>query len=172
MKAEFVNPFIKAALDILKAEIGDDLATGQLRMEESHYTTNDLTIVLGVVGKVSGTVLYGLAERTAVELASTMIGSAMYMLEKLGESAMAELGNMVTGRASMLLEQNGYRCVITPPTLIIGRGAIIATEPFHRLVVPIMTRMGEFNVAVALKETPNIDITGCVPASGGLGLGL
>lgn len=158
MKAEFINPFVSAAFHVLEAETGHPVTKGDLRLEEAHYTTNDITAVIGVVGKVSGTVLYGLSERTAKQIASVMIGQTIAVFEKLAESAIGEVGNMITGRASALLEQTGYVCNISPPTLIIGRGTILSTSPFQRLVIPVHTKQGEITIAVALRETPNMRV--------------
>lgn len=159
MKVQFINPFVAAAFYVLEAEIKEKPTKGQLGLEEAHYTTNDVTAVLGVVGKVSGTVLYGMSQRTAVGIASQMIGQPVPLFDSLAESAIAELGNMITGRASALLEEAGYQCVITPPTIVIGRGTVISTTAFQRLVIPVITRYGEITISVALKETPDVSVT-------------
>ncbi len=158
MKAEFINPFVAAAFHVLQAETGEAPQKGDLRLEEAHYTTNDITAVIGVVGKVSGTVLVGLGERTAKQLASAMLGQTIAVFDQLAESAVGEIGNMITGRASALLDQAGYACTISPPTLIIGRGTIIATTPFRRICIPVATKYGELTISVALQETPNVAV--------------
>ncbi len=159
MKAEFVEPFVAGAVHVLGLEMGEQPARGELRLEQAHYTTNDVTSIIGVVGAVSGTVLYGMSERTARALASAMLGRTITVFDGLAESAVSELGNMITGRASALLEEAGYLCTITPPALVIGRGTVITTDPFQRLVIPLTTRLGELTIAVALKETPNLAAT-------------
>lgn len=159
MKVEFVEPFVSAAVHVLGMELGEEPSRGELRLEQAHYTTNDVTSVIGVVGAVSGTVLYGMSERTARLLASAMLGQPVGVFDSLAESAVSELGNMITGRASSLLEEAGYLCTITPPALVIGRGTVITTDPFQRLVIPLTTKCGEFTIAVALKETPNLAAT-------------
>ncbi len=158
MKVQFINPFVSAAYYVIEAEIQEQPTKGVLRLEEAHYTTNDVTAVLGVVGKVSGTVLYGMSQKTAIGIASHMIGQANPMFDAFAESAIAELGNMITGRASTLLEEAGYDCVITPPTIVIGRGTVISTTAFQRLVIPVKIRFGEITISVALKETPNVKV--------------
>jgi chemotaxis protein CheX len=152
VRAEFVNPFVSAAFQVLEAELGESPAKGEVRLEESHYTPNDVTAIIGVVGRVSGTVLYSLSEKTAAALASAMLGQTIPVFDRLAESAVAELGNMISGRASALLEEAGYHCRITPPALVIGKKTIISTFPFQRLVVTLITRFGEMNIAVALRE--------------------
>lgn len=158
MKAEFINPFVAAAFHVVQAETGEPPVKGDLRMEETHYTTTDITVLIGVVGKVSGSVLFGFGERTAKQFVSAMLGQTVAVFDSLAESALGELGNMITGRASGLLEQAGYPCTISPPTLIIGRGTIISTNPVRRLCIPVVTRFGEISISVALRETPNVAV--------------
>lgn len=164
MKVEFVNPFVTAAYQVLEAEVGSSISKGNLHLEEAHYTTNDVTAVIGVVGKVSGTVLYGMSEPTANKIASVMMGQVIALFNDTAQSCISELGNMITGRASILLEEAGYPCKITPPTLLIGRGTIISTTPFQRLVIPLVTEQGEVTIAVALKETPNVETQAFAPS--------
>ncbi len=161
MRAEFINPFVAAAFHVLQAETGEQPVKGELRLEETHYTTMDITVIIGVVGKVSGSVLFGFSERTAKQLVSSMLGQTVAVFDSLAESAIGELGNMITGRASGLLEQAGYACTISPPTLVIGRGTIISTNPIRRLCIPVATRFGEVQISVALRETP--DVSGPFP---------
>lgn len=153
MRVEFVNPFISAAYHVLEAELGETPEKGEVKLEESHHTPNDVTAIIGVVGRVSGTVLYSLSEKTATAMASAMLGQPIPVFDRLAESAVAELGNMISGRASALLEEAGYHCRITPPALVIGRRTIISTFPLQRLVVSLLTRFGEVDIAVALRET-------------------
>lgn len=153
MRVEFINPFVSAAYQVLEAELGEAPEKGEVKVEESHHTPNDVTAVIGVVGRVSGTVLYSLSEKAAMAMASAMLGQTIPVFDRLVESAVAELGNMISGRASALLEEAGYHCRITPPALIIGKKTIISTFPFQRLVVTLLTRFGEMNIAVALRET-------------------
>jgi CheY-specific phosphatase CheX len=35
MKVEFINPFVKAAIDVLRSEIGSEVERGKLRLETS-----------------------------------------------------------------------------------------------------------------------------------------
>lgn len=112
MKVEFINPFVAAVVHVLHTETGEPPRKGELRLEDQHYTTSDITVVIGVVGKVSGAVLLGFTQRTDLGVVSAMLGQPVERLDKLAESAIGEIGNMVTGRASGLLE----RAVIPAPS--------------------------------------------------------
>lgn len=115
MNVKFLNPFVESAFEVLKAETGFNLRRGDLGLEKGVYVTEDLTVILSLVGQVEGTVFYSMSQPTALALVSPMMGSNVEMLDQLAQSAIAELGNVITGRASVKLAQAGYESVISPP---------------------------------------------------------
>lgn len=153
MRVEFINPFIKGAVDVIKAEANVEPTKGALGIEESAVNTQeDLTVLIGVTGKLQGVVMYSLSERTAKNLVSTMLGEPIPIYNEMVESAIAEMGNVITGIASAELEAAGIICKIAPPTMVQGRGVIISTINIKRLVIPLSTSLGDIKVSVALKE--------------------
>ncbi|HWH70368.1 MAG TPA: chemotaxis protein CheX [Candidatus Sulfotelmatobacter sp.] len=112
-----------------------------------------MTVLIGVVGRAQGLVLYGMSEKTAKGLVSSMTGENIAVFDSLAESAVAELGNVITGLASGELERAGYPCKIAPPSVVVGKGTSISTLSIKRLVIPLQTRHGEIIVHVALRET-------------------
>ena len=57
MKAEFINPFLQAASQVLESELGSPPIRGNVGLQRSAYTSNDVTAVVGVTGSVAGMVL-------------------------------------------------------------------------------------------------------------------
>lgn len=152
MNVKFLNPFVEAAYEVLKQETGDDISRGELRLETGTYSTDDVTVILSLVGAVEGTVLYSMPNTTAINVASRLMGETFQMLEELAQSGIAELGNVITGRASMKLADAGFEANISPPSLIMGRGATLSTLGFPRLVVPLILPLGSILIHLALRE--------------------
>ncbi len=153
IRAEFVNPFIQAAHDVMRAELQiQDLGRGDLALQSTSYTSDEVTVMVGVVGELQGVVLYGMSERTAKNMVSSMLGEIYPVFDRTVESAIAELGNVVTGAASQELEKAGFSCRLTPPMVVTGRGAIISTISIQRLVVPIVCQLGSLTIHVALRD--------------------
>lgn len=150
MKTDFVNPFVSAAFQTIEAELGTKVERGELSIQESYYTANDVTVVIGVTGAVRGTVLYGVSNTTAKKIVGAMMGQRVVILDSLAESALAELGNVIAGLASGELERRGYPCTISPPAVILGKGTIISTLNLKRLVVPLLTEYGELEISLSL----------------------
>lgn len=153
MKAEFVNPFVTSAFQVLQAETRFDVTKGTVSLEESPLVSDEVTVLIGVVGRAQGLVLYGMSEKTAKAIVSAMTGENVAVFDQMAESAVAELGNVITGLASGELEKAGYTCKIAPPSVVIGKGTSISTLSIKRLVVPLNTKLGEIQVHIALRET-------------------
>lgn len=153
MKAEFVNPFVGSAFQVLQTETKADVGKGNVTIQDSPLVSDEVTVLIGVVGRAQGLVLYGMSEKTAKGLVSSMTGETITVFDNLAESAVAELGNVITGLASGELERAGYPCKIAPPSVVVGRGTSISTLSIKRLVIPLETKFGEITVHVALRET-------------------
>jgi chemotaxis protein CheX len=155
MNVKFLNPFLEAVFEVLKAETGCDTEKGDLQLEKGAYITDDVTVIIALVGAVEGMVMYSLSFATANSLVSRMMGDEITEFSSLVQSGIAELGNVITGRASVKLSQGGFEATISPPTLIIGKGSQISTLDFPRLVVPLKTDSGSITVQLALREGMN-----------------
>jgi chemotaxis protein CheX len=154
VKVEFVNPFIQAAREVLESELGGETTRGNLRLQKSAYTTDEVTALLGVTGAVAGMVLYSMSEETARAIVAKMLGQEFPEFDALAQSGIAELGNVITGRAGVLLAEAGYPSNITPPALVIGKGTMVTTLDLNRLVFPLETELGTLEIQVVLKANP------------------
>ena len=152
MRVEFVNPFVQAARQVVESEIGGATARGSIRVEKSAYTTDEVTAVVGVAGRVAGLVLYSMSEATARAIVSRLMGQEFPEFDSLAQSGIGELGNVITGRAGALLAQAGYPSNITPPALLVGKGTMVTTLDLNRLVFPLQTEVGPLEVQVVLRE--------------------
>ena len=151
MKVEFISTFIQAAREVLESELGGEATRGNLRLQKSAFTTDEITALVGVTGKVSGMVLYSMSQETALGIVSRMMGQQFDSFDALAQSGIGELGNVITGRAGVLLSEAGYPSNITPPALVVGRGTMVTTLDLNRLVFPLETAVGNLEVQVVLK---------------------
>ena len=152
MKVKFLNPFVDSACEILKLELCEMVERGDLHLENELYVTDDITVILSLIGSVEGTVFYSMSTDLAVQMTSRLMGGTFDALDKLVQSGIAELGNVITGRASVKLAEAGYDADISTPSLIMGRGATVSTLDHPRLIVPLITSMGTMTIHLALRE--------------------
>jgi chemotaxis protein CheX len=152
MNVKFLNPFVEAAYEVLRIETGVAMERGEIGLEKEPYVTEDVTVILSLVGRVAGNVFYSMSEQTALTLAGRILGETFREFNSLAQSGIAEIGNVITGRASVKLSEAGYEATISPPTLLQGRGAVISTLDYARLVVPLYGECGSLIIHLALRE--------------------
>lgn len=152
MNVKFLNPFIEAAYEVLVAETNIKMLRGELSLDKEPYRTDDVTVIISLVGRVEGNVFYSMSENTARVLASRILGETITEFSNLAQSGIAELGNVITGRASVKLSEAGYESTISPPTLLCGKGATISTLDYARIVVPLTNEDTCLVIHLALRE--------------------
>jgi chemotaxis protein CheX len=152
MRVEFVDPFVRAGFSVLETLVQDRPDRGALSMRATTFTTQQVTILVGVNGSISGAVLYGTSLVTAQKIAAAMIGQPIKEMDDMAWSAIAELGNIISGNAIQYLYGTGYKCDITPPSVLRGINIQVSTS-VPALVVPMTTRFGRIEINVALAES-------------------
>jgi chemotaxis protein CheX len=155
MNVKFLNPFLEAIYEVLKTETGIETHKGDLQLEKGPYTTDDITVIIALVGGVEGMVFYSLTKETSIKLVSKMMGEEISEFDTLAQSGIAELGNVITGRASVKLSVAGFEATISPPTLLIGKGSQVTTLDCPRLIIPLSSPLGTITVHLALRDGMN-----------------
>jgi chemotaxis protein CheX len=153
MHIKIVNAFVKAAQAVLAAETTLSFARGEMELSDHVYLSDEVTVIISLVGQVRGTVLYSLAEADALTLAGYLLGEPFAAFTPLAQSGIAELGNVITGQATGTLAEAGCEVSLSPPTLLIGKGMALSTLDLPRLVVSLKSDMGVIGLHLALRQT-------------------
>ncbi len=153
MKAEYINPFILAAREVLKLEINSPVTLGPMSLEQKELMTKEVKVHLGITGHLEGVVFLGLSVQSACEITSLMLGEQIMEMNETVHSAIAELGNVISGKASGVLEQEGYLTDITTPTVVVGIDAKISTMSLKPILITLTTNVGDLVLMVALRDT-------------------
>lgn len=151
MRAEFINPFLQAASEVLETELGSPPERGTMGLQRSPHTSAEVTAIVAVTGDVAGMVILAMTEATARSVVSRMMGQDFPEFDSLAQSGIAEVGNVITGRAAVLLSEAGFQSELAPPMLIIGRNSTINTLDVQRVVIPLETDCGLIEIQVALR---------------------
>jgi chemotaxis protein CheX len=150
MQTAITNAFVEAAQEVLLAETNLRLTRGKLELFHTDYVTDDITVLISLVGTIKGTALYSLSETTALDLLGRMLGERPETFDALAQSGIAEMGNVITGRACVKLTQAGHHLTISPPTLLVGRGALLSTLDLPRLLIPLEAEGENYHAALHL----------------------
>ncbi len=151
MKVEYINPFVQGACHVFSEYIGGDMEQGQLAVRTLAFTTQQISIAVGVSGQIHGQVIYGMSPVTAMKIASAMIGSPRTAFDEVAVSAISELGNLISGHATRQLAAVGLQCDLAPPAMIQGMNVEMRTTT-PALVVPLYTKCGKIEINVALTD--------------------
>lgn len=154
MDVRFLNPFLIAAADVIKAEVKLDITRGNITVHQGSLTTDEVTVLINLVGQIQGVVLLELSKQTGIAFVSKMMEQGFEEFNSLAQSGIAELGNVISGKATVELSKTGVDSTISPPTMILGKGTQISTMDFQRLVVPLNTELGSVTVHLAVRESP------------------
>ncbi len=152
MDVKFLNPFIQAAVEVLKTEVDSNAVRGEVTMHKSALTSDDITVLINLIGDVYGVVMYGMSTVTCLNLVSKIMGQEFTEFDTLAQSGVAELGNVISGQATIRFSESGYKSNISTPTVLNGNGVEISTLDFPRVVVPLETQYGTVTVHLALRE--------------------
>ena len=152
-RADILEPFVEAARDVLAQELGTEVTPGKLALANGAATTLDVTVVIGITGRLTGIAVYGMPAEMAKAVVGKMMGEQVDELDDLALSGIAEMGNVITGHATNLLAGMGLVCDISPPMLLLGAGSRLSTSNIQRLVIPLATQYGTMQAQVAIKVT-------------------
>lgn len=154
MKQEYVNAFLAPAKLVWEKELLTPLNLVTAEAASNSYMTEDITAVIGVVGSLQGNVLYGFESRTALSVASEMMGEPVEVLDEIGLSALGEIANMITGNAATHLSVAGYECDISTPVIIESAGTRVTTPACPQILVKFDSNLGPLSIRLSLSETP------------------
>lgn len=157
MKAEYLNPFIEAATDVLKQFIPDiEIDRGELDATTSPSETLGVAVYIGISGDLEGRVIYDMGRETAVDLASAMNQEDLPGMNELVRSTLQELGNVISGNATTNLRKaaDSRTIDITPPSMIVGADTEISDSVEQTLIqVPLQTNYGTLVINLAVRES-------------------
>ena len=152
MNAEYFTPFMQAGTRVVTELFGGEVTQGDQINRPAIFTTQPVSIVVGVSGQVQGYVVYGMSRETALEIVSVLMGTPPdHPFDEMAISALCELGNIITGNATAFLAEKHTTCDLTPPAMIRGAQVEIATS-VPAIVASLYTRCGQIDITAALKE--------------------
>lgn len=149
MKAEYINPFLESAKNVIEQVVQIRPETGQLGLKDIKFVENYIWIQIGLNGHMNGDIVFGLSEQVALKMVSAMMGGfVLSEIDEIVRSAISELGNMISGNASTILYNQGMKVDITPPKVIESASAA-GFNASKALTIPlIMNGIGELDIQV------------------------
>jgi chemotaxis protein CheX len=132
MTADQINPFLIAASDVFTQMLGWPLERGQPFLPKGFAPQYEVTGVIGLTGKTTGTVALSMPRTLALAVAEQLLGEPQTELTAQVVDAVGELTNMIAGAAKARLE--ALQLSLGLPTVVTGQETAIA---FPSRAVPI-----------------------------------
>ncbi len=154
MDVKIINPFLNAAVNVLKVMAFTEARPGKPYLKNDRKARGDVTGITGISGDTEGSLSITFSEGCIKGLMSKMFGDEIEGINEEVEDAVGEITNMICGDARRQLSENGgYKLSATIPSVISGKNHSvkhISEGPF--LAIPFETDGGPFTVEVCFKK--------------------
>ena len=151
MRAEYINPFLKASINLFKEYLGLQAVAGKPHLLGDPQDLDAVSAIIGLAGETRGAVVLSFSRETAMRIVSKMAGQEYKMLSNEVIDGVGELINIIAGNAKQDLLD--FRIEISLPGVITGNSYKIRwPEGIPVVAIPFTTELGPFTVNVSLKD--------------------
>ncbi len=154
VNAKHVNPFIDAAMRVVRQIAGIEVRRGHLAYKNKMEPSYGVSIIVGMYGFLVGQVVYSLDSNLAHRMVDRMLeGKSPQEKEVLFLDTLGEVANMITGNATAMLSQTKAEALhITTPAIATGDNLSITLVPKPALILGLYTQYGPIEISVAVEE--------------------
>lgn len=150
MDAQFVNPVLKAVVNILQtmAQISPEPGKPQVKTDQS--ARGIITGFIDLASKETHvSVAVTFSKDAILDIGSRMMHMELKEVDDIVKDLVGEMSNMVAGGAKANLEEAGYDFDLTLPTVKIGEQHLVEhSVEGTTIIMPFATGAGEFFVEV------------------------
>jgi len=118
LTADYINPVISATRTVFETMLGCTPKRTGLILKESLSPRHELSAVIGISGKVAGTIVLSVSRDAALEILNRLVGIETDDINTEVCDAVGELTNMVAGAAKAQMER--LELSISIPNIVSG----------------------------------------------------
>jgi len=155
MKAEFINPFLKATKNVLETMCQTKVQAHKPGLKKDNKSFGEVTGIIGMASdSVTGCMVVSFSEECILQVVANMLyEEPKKEVDNEIVDAVGELTNMICGGAKSQLAKLNHKFDLATPTMITGKGVEIA---YHTdsptLIIPFDTEYGQFVIEANLAE--------------------
>jgi len=154
MKSKYINPFVVSIKSVFSTMLGCEITRGELFVKDRPHPHHDVSGVIGLSGKATGSVVLGLSEETALAVTEAMLEERPPEVNADVVDAVGELTNMIAGGAKAQLEQLALS--ISLPSVITGKThSVKFPSRLTPICIPFDCPLGNVVLEVGLVEQPS-----------------
>ena len=154
MKVEYLNALVQTATSTFQTMLSLEAKVGQLSLKKEGIETKaDITAVLGMSGKVRGSIVLAFESKVASQYVKRFLGMDDDLSMDEICDGVGELCNIIGGSAKVELNKFGLDLSISIPNVVIGQGMKIASSTsYPSLCIPFDSELGSFTLEVCLTK--------------------
>ncbi len=158
VNAKYINPFIEAAMKVVKQIAGIEVRRGHLSYKPKPEPSHGVSIIIGLYGFLVGQVVYSMDGALAERLVDKLLeGKSPQERKIMFVDTLGEVANMITGNATALLNSSKDLALhITTPAIATGDNLSISLVPKPALILGLYTQHGPIEISVAVEEQENL----------------
>lgn len=116
--ADYVNPVIRSTREVFEMMLGCTPTRTGLMLKGENSPRHEVSAVIGVTGKIVGTIIFRVSERVACEVLHRLVGQTATSVNREVCDAVGELTNMIAGAAKAQLAH--LKLAIGLPNIVSG----------------------------------------------------
>jgi chemotaxis protein CheX len=155
VKAAHINPFLASTQEVFSTMLGTKLTRGELSLSVNFQPQHEVSGIIGLSGKASGTVVVSLDREVAIAVTEHLLGERPASINADVVDAVGEIVNMIAGRAKSNLEE--LEMSLSLPTVITGKNHVIQFgSSAQTICIPYTCEWGQLSLEVGLVEQPEV----------------
>jgi len=153
MRAEFVNPFLVALMNVMKTMAQLELKPGAPRKKTDELARGDVSGLIGMVGpQTRGSFSITFDKGLALEVMRRMLGEAPAGLNEEVTDMVGEITNMVTGGAKKILSEKGFEFDMATPVVVSGPNhSITHKSQGAKIMMPFECEFGKATIEICFE---------------------
>lgn len=147
MKAEFINPFLQSAKNVLETMAQTKVTPQKPRLKENKVAYGEVTGIIGMTSEtIAGSMIVSFSKKCILQIVANMfMEEPRDKIDAEVVDAVGELTNMICGGAKAKLAKLDHKFNLATPTMIVGKGVEISYySDAPSIVMPFDTDAGEF----------------------------
>jgi len=148
---QYMEALQEAADSLFKSHFGIHVEVTQLDIGNTEVKTEEISVLLGIVGDLKGQIICSFHEDTAKNIVGMMMGGMeISEIDEMAWSAIQEFGNWVAGTTAVEMSKKGIIVDVTPPVL--NKGISIFRSPDQFTSIILKEIIGEIKVYAYLEN--------------------
>ncbi|MDH3392864.1 MAG: chemotaxis protein CheX [Desulfobulbaceae bacterium] len=155
MKAEYINPFLNAAKNVIQTMARVDVKGGKPQLKVGNTTFGKVSGIIGMASaNIAGNMVISFQENCILNIVANMLmEEPKTSIDNDVVDAVGELTNMICGGAKAELSKLGHTFDLATPTMIVGENIEITNySDAPTIVIALSTEHGDFVLEANFSE--------------------